>query len=123
MRPAALADPLCGSLCDLCASVVSVFPSNFTTEAQSALAPVSWTRGLGCSARQLLLILQRTEIAKGRMAPLPVVPDLDVLEDRAARRGASGPRLTIEQFPFERSEEALSDRVGIAVCATAHTGS
>jgi len=32
MRPAALADPLCGSLCDLCASVVSVFPSNFTTE-------------------------------------------------------------------------------------------
>src|SRR5205807_3312775 len=34
MRPEALADPLCGSLCDLCASVVSIFPSNFTTEAQ-----------------------------------------------------------------------------------------
>ena len=34
MRPAALADPLCGSLCNLCASVVSVFPRDFTTEAQ-----------------------------------------------------------------------------------------
>ena len=34
MRGVALVDPLCGSLCDLCASVVSVFPRDFTTEAQ-----------------------------------------------------------------------------------------
>jgi len=34
MRRAALADPLCGSLCDLCASVVSVFVRIFTTESQ-----------------------------------------------------------------------------------------
>ena len=29
-----LADPLCGSLCDLCVSVVSVFVRIFTTETQ-----------------------------------------------------------------------------------------
>src|SRR5438128_6238193 len=34
MNRGALADPLCGSLCDLCASVVSVFVRIFTTETQ-----------------------------------------------------------------------------------------
>src|SRR5258707_9576436 len=32
--PRTLADPLCGSLCDLCVSVVSVFVRIFTTETQ-----------------------------------------------------------------------------------------
>ena len=34
MRRVALVDPLCGSLCDLCVSVVNVLPRDFTTETQ-----------------------------------------------------------------------------------------
>src|SRR5687768_3175108 len=46
-------------------------------------------------------------IAERRMAPLAVVPALDVLEAGAARGGAGGPRVAVEELALEGGEEAL----------------
>ena len=58
------------------------------------LAPISWTPGLSCRPllRALPLEGPGTEIPERRMTPLPVVEDLDVLEQRGAGRGPRLPR-------------------------------
>ena len=49
-----------------------------------------------------------------------VVKDFDVLEDFAAGLGARAPSGLVDQFNFERGEEALGHRVVPAVGAATH---
>ena len=60
------------------------------------------------------------EIAERRMPPLPVVEDLEVLEELGARRGPRGPRRVVDQLDLQRREEALGDGVVPAVAPPAH---
>jgi len=55
--------------------------------------------------------LGRCEVAKGGMAALAIVEDLDVLEDGGSRVLAGGPGLAMEQLGLEGGEEALGDGV------------
>ena len=49
------------------------------------------------------------------MAPPPVVPTLDVLEEREPRRGPRVPVAALDQLPLQRGEEALGHGVVVAI--------
>src|SRR5256712_14063741 len=55
------------------------------------------------------------------MPPLPIVEELEVLEELGARRRPSGPGRVMDQLDFQRREEALGDGVVPAIAAAAHT--
>lgn len=58
-------------------------------------------------------VRDRRQIAEGRMAPLPVVPDGDVLKEREPSGGPGPPDLAMHQLNCERGEEALGHGIGI----------
>ena len=51
-----------------------------------------------------------------------VIPPFDVLEDGPARFGLGREPVAVEEFAFERGEEALGHRVVMAVADRAHRG-
>src|SRR5262245_22974280 len=61
------------------------------------------------------------EIPERRMPPLPIVEELEVLEELGARCRPSGPGRVVDQLNLQRREKALGDGVVPAVAATAHT--
>src|SRR6059058_6522583 len=74
--------------------------------------------------RSLLLVLtfesNGTEIPEYGMPSLPVVEDLQVLEDGAVGVRVRRPVRLVREFDLERREETLRDRVVPAVAAPAH---
>jgi hypothetical protein len=54
------------------------------------------------------------------MSSLPIVEELEVLEQVSARRGARGPRSVVNELDLERREEALGDGVVPAIATAAH---
>ena len=54
------------------------------------------------------------------MKALAVVEDLDVVVDRRASLGEIHPSSVMHELLLERAEEALDDRVVVAVAASAH---
>src|SRR5690242_16979273 len=61
-----------------------------------------------------------TQVAEGRMSPLPIVEQLDVFEDFAAGLGSGTPAALINQFELEGGEKTLRHRIIPAVAFTAH---
>src|SRR5881296_1078632 len=55
------------------------------------------------------------------MPPLPIVEELEVLEELGARRRPSGPGRVMDQLDLQRREEALGDGVVPAIAPAAHT--
>src|SRR5947209_12628090 len=53
------------------------------------------------------------------MPPPPVVEDLEVIEQLAARRRPRGPRRVVDELDLQRGEEALGDGVVPAVAPPA----
>ena len=49
------------------------------------------------------------------MAPVPVVPAFDELEDRHPRLGVRAEPAPLDELALERGEEALAHRVVVAV--------
>ncbi len=68
----------------------------------------------------MLLEINRAEIAQRRMPPLPVVEDLQVLEDLGTYLVTSRPRGLVDQFHSQRREEALRHGIVPAIPTTAH---
>lgn len=62
----------------------------------------------------------RAHVTESRMPPATVIEPLDVIKDRAARFGARVSASLIDQFDFERGEEALRHRIVPAVSTPAH---
>src|SRR2546426_1135400 len=81
------------------------------------LAPVSWTPGLSCHRFLFAPPLERprAEIAERRMPPPPVVEDLEVIEQLAARRRPRGPRRVVDELDLQRREETLGHGVVPAI--------
>jgi hypothetical protein len=52
-----------------------------------------------------------TQVAEGRMSPLPIVEHLDIFEDLAAGLGSGTPVARINQFELERGEKTLRHRI------------
>src|SRR2546428_9148164 len=86
------------------------------------LAPVSWTPGLSCHRFLFAPPLERprAEIAERRMPPPPVVEDLEVIEQLAARRRPRGPRRVVDELDLQRREETLGHGVVPAIAPAAH---
>src|SRR5213594_3418705 len=85
------------------------------------LAPVSWTPGLSCYRFLFAPPLERprAEIAERRMSPLPVVEDLEVIEQLGARRRPRGPRRVVDELDLQRREETLGHGVVPAIAPAA----
>src|SRR5690606_27066068 len=64
----------------------------------------------------------RAEVAERRVAPARVVEALDVVEDGGPGLGRIAEGMPIEQLALERGEEALGERVVVAVADRAHGG-
>src|SRR5438128_166005 len=62
----------------------------------------------------------RAEIAERRMPPPPVVEDLEVIEQLAARRRPRGPRRVVDELDLQRREETLGHGVVPAIAPAAH---
>src|SRR5262245_59788019 len=62
-----------------------------------------------------------TVVTKRRMPPLPVVKELDVLDELRARRRPRVPHGVENKLDLQCGEEALGDRVVPAIAAAAHT--
>ena len=69
-----------------------------------------------------VFILRWREIAKRRVKSLPVVKDLDPIEDLSSSLLASSEVLVVNELGFERAKEAFHDRVVPAVAFSAHAG-
>src|SRR5262245_66029081 len=54
------------------------------------------------------------------MSPLPIVEELEVLEQFRARRGACGPRGVVNELDLEGRKEALGDSIVPAIAPAAH---
>jgi hypothetical protein len=54
------------------------------------------------------------------MPPLPIVEELEVLEEFGVRLRPSGPDCVVDQLDFQRREEALGNRVVPAIAPAAH---
>src|SRR3989441_11952065 len=54
------------------------------------------------------------------MPPLPIVEELEVLEELGARSRPSGPGRVMDQLDLQGREEALGDGVVPAIAPTAH---
>src|SRR5437899_6397730 len=54
------------------------------------------------------------------MTPLPIVEELQVLEEIGARGGTRGPGSVVDELDLQRREEALGDGVVPAIAPTAH---
>ena len=54
------------------------------------------------------------------MPSLPIVEDLDVLEERGARRRARRPRGVVDELDLERAEETFGDGVVPAIAPATH---
>src|SRR5213593_518518 len=85
-------------------------------------APVSWTPRLCRPVLLMPLVLegQRTEEPAGRVSPLLIVEDFDVVEERRARGGPRGPERIVHELDLERGEEALRHRIVPAVTPPTH---
>jgi len=57
------------------------------------------------------LVLGRTEVVERAVNPLPIVENLDELEDRPANLSFGRPRLAVNEFFFERRKPALPNGV------------
>src|SRR5215203_3730793 len=68
------------------------------------------------------LVVGGAEVAQGGVPPAGVVEALQVIEDRRAGLGAGGEPGPVQQLAFQGGEEALGDRVVIAVADRAHGG-
>src|SRR5256885_9619289 len=55
------------------------------------------------------------------MPPLPIVEELEVLEELGARHRPGGPGRIVDQLDLQRREEALGDGVVPAIAPQAHT--
>src|SRR5262249_46254355 len=64
--------------------------------------------------------LMGTQVAQGRMSPLPIVEQLNVFEDCAACLGSGTPVVLINQFELEGGEKTFRHRVIPAVAFTTH---
>jgi hypothetical protein len=62
-----------------------------------------------------LLELHRADIAQRLMPPLPVVEDLDVIEDRRSGLFLGDEVAVVHEFVLEVAEEALRHRVVVGV--------
>src|SRR5688572_25769048 len=85
----------------------------------SGLAPFWWTLWLGGDGPALFK-LDRALVAQRRVPPLPIVPHLEIAEDRLAgllARAPVGPR---DQLGLQGGEEALHHRVVPAIAHPAH---
>ena len=67
-----------------------------------------------------LFISYRRIVGDGRMPAMRIIPPFNVGEDRQARFFMRTEGLAINQFTFEGGEEALAQRVVIAVTSRAH---
>src|SRR5437867_10811977 len=54
------------------------------------------------------------------MPPLPVVEDLEILEEFDARRGPRGPGRVVDELDLQRREETLGHRVVPAIAPATH---
>src|SRR5215831_10296964 len=63
----------------------------------------------------------RTEIAEHRMPSLGIVEELEILEERGARRRARGTHRVVDQLDLQRREKALGHGIVWAIAAAAHT--
>src|SRR5262245_54999727 len=54
------------------------------------------------------------------MSPLPIVEELEVLDERGARRRPRGPGRVVDQLDLQRREEALGDGIVPAIAPAAH---
>ena len=68
-----------------------------------------------------MLKLHRTLIVQCGVHAFPIVPGVDVLNERPMRRGACREGSVLLQFPRERGEETLDDRVVPAIGSSTHT--
>jgi len=68
------------------------------------------------------LIAQRRLVAEGRVATPRIVPALDVVKQRPAGRGRGREPLAVEQFAFQRREEALAEGIVVGVSDRPHRG-
>src|SRR5205809_995335 len=68
------------------------------------------------------LELHGTDVLQALMNPLPIVEDLDVLEDLRLRVLSRPIVSLVHQFVLERAEKALHHRVVVAVPPAAHAG-
>ena len=66
------------------------------------------------------LELDRAQVAEVRVAPLPIVEHLDVLEDLPGRLLTSSEAAPVYQLTLEGREEALHDRIVPAVALAGH---
>src|SRR6266851_3730552 len=55
------------------------------------------------------------------MPPLPIVEELEILEEVGARRRPSGPGRVVDQLNLQRREEALGHGVVPAIAPATHT--
>src|SRR6187402_2367791 len=75
-----------------------------------------------CDFQDLFFILNRGAVAKRRVSPLPVVPDLDELKELAAGLGSRRELGVDQQFFREGGEEAFHDGVVPAIPRPTHAG-
>ena len=69
---------------------------------------------------KLPMLRDPTAIPERRMPPLPIVEELEILEELGARRRPSGPGHVVDQLDLQRREKALGDGVVPAIALTAH---
>src|SRR5690242_7419922 len=67
-----------------------------------------------------LFIDERTDIAQRRMPPCAIVKRLQILEEDLASVGTTLKRLPIHAFLFDRSEEALHQRIIVTIGFSTH---
>jgi hypothetical protein len=66
------------------------------------------------------LVVQWRFVAEGRVTPPWVVPAFDVVEQGLASVGRRAEPLAVEQFTFERREEALAQGIVIRIADRAN---
>src|SRR5208283_2048966 len=91
----------------------------------AGVTPVEWTaEGLRLTARVVApFVVDWRQIVESGVAAMGVVPALDELEQRHARRGLSVETAAVEQLAFERGEKALAHGIVEAITDRAHRGS
>src|SRR5215510_16402782 len=73
-----------------------------------------------CFVFALPLECSGAEIAKRRMPPLPIVEELEVVEELGPGRRPSGPGHVVDKLDLQRREEALRDGIVPANSPAAH---
>lgn len=68
----------------------------------------------------LLFCCQRCQVTDGAVQTLPIVEDLDVVEDAGLGLLPGCVAMVVDPFSFEQCEEALQGRIVVTVAGTAH---